>query len=440
MDYVNRASAAPPPFARAEIIAVGSELLTPMRSDTNSLFLTGCLNELGIDVRTKTIVGDHVDDLSQVFRQALTRADLLIVSGGLGPTDDDLTRTAVANVLDRSLEIDERVIDGIQKRFELRGLQMPEINRRQGMVPQGAIVLENAHGTAPGLWIEHGGKAIVLLPGPLRELSPLFERVVQDHLVPRAGHQRLIRRVLRVTGLTESHVEERAQPIYSRWQKAEHPISTTILAVPGQIELHLATRAASEEEAEAILNRATRELTAVLGCDVYSTDGRVLEQVVGDRLRTRDYRIAIAESCTGGLITSRLTDVPGSSDYVELALVVYSNRAKIELLAVPEAVIQQHGAVSEPVAVAMAAGARARGRTQIGVGVTGIAGPGGGTEGKPVGTVSVAVVGPGNQSRARTWQFPGGREQVKFQASQAALDMMRRVLLEEKGNAGRRRS
>ena len=437
---MNRTSAAPPPFARAEIIAVGSELLTPVRSDTNSLFVTGRLNELGIDVRTKTIVGDHLDDLSQVFRQALARADLLIVSGGLGPTDDDLTRPAVANVLDRSLEVDERVIDGIRKGFESCGLLMPEINRRQGMVPQGAIVLENAHGTAPGLWIEHGGKAIVLLPGPLRELSPLFERVVQDHLVPRAGHQRLVRRVLRVTGPTESHVEERAQPIYSRWQMAVHPISTTILAAPGQIELHLSTRAASEEEADAILNRATQELDAVLGCDVYSTDGRVLEQVVGDRLRTRGYRIAIAESCTGGLITSRLTDVPGSSDYVELALVVYSNRAKIELLAVPEAVIQQHGAVSEPVAVAMASGARARGRAQIGVGVTGIAGPGGGTDGKPVGTVSIAVVGPGDQSRARTWRFPGGREQVKFQASQAAVDMIRRVLLEEKGNAGRLRS
>ena len=427
---MTRASDAARPFARAEIMAVGSELLTPLRSDTNSLFLTGRLNELGIDVRTKTIVGDHLDDLSQVFRQALARADLLVVSGGLGPTDDDLTRVAVAQVLGRSLEVDERIVDGIRKRFESRGLRMPEINRRQGMVPQGAIVVENANGTAPGLWIDHGEKAIVLLPGPPRELRPMFDRVMRDHLRRHTGSQRIFRRVLQVTGPTESHVEERAQPIYSRWQTAEHRISTTILAAPGQIELHLLTRAASEAEAEAILDRATQELAAGLGCDVFSTDGRPLEQVVGEQLRVRGYRIAIAESCTGGLMMSRLTDVPGSSDYVESALVTYSNRAKVELLGVPDAVIQQHGAVSEPVAVAMASGARTRGRADIGVGITGVAGPGGGTEGKPVGTVSIAVVGPGDQTRARTARFPGSREQVKFQASQAALDMIRRLLLE----------
>ena len=427
---MTRASDAARAFARAEIIAVGSELLTPLRSDTNSLFLTGRLNELGIDVRTKTIVGDHLGDLSQVFRQALDRADLLVVSGGLGPTDDDLTRVAVAQVLGRSLVVDERIVDGIRKRFESRGLRMADINRRQGMVPEGAIVVKNANGTAPGLWIDHGEKAIALLPGPSRELRPMFDRVVRDYLRPHTGSKRLFRCVLQVTGQTESHVEEKAQPIYSRWQTAEHPISTTILAAPGQIELHLLTRAASEEEAEAILDRATQELAAGLGCDVFSTDGRTLEQVVGDQLRVRGYRIAIAESCTGGLMTSRLTDVPGSSDYVESALVTYSNRAKVELLGVPDAVIQQHGAVSEPVAVAMARGARARGRADIGVGITGIAGPGGGTEGKRVGTVSIAVAGPGGQTRARTARFPGGREQVKFQASQAALDMIRRLLLE----------
>ena len=388
---VSSVARTPMPFVRAEIIAVGSELLTPLRSDTNSLFLTGRLNELGVDVRTKTIVGDNLDDLSRVFRQALDRADLLILCGGLGPTDDDLTREAVATVLDLPLEVDERIIEGIRKRFESRGLSMPDINRRQGMVPRGAVAFENAQGTAPGLWIEHEGKTVVLLPGPPRELNPMFERVVRDRLAPRAGSHPLRRRVLRVTGRTESHVEEQAQPVYARWQTAEPPINTTILAAPGQVELHLSTRATSDQAAEAILDRATEELATVLGRDLYSTDGRTLEQVVGDQLRGRGYRIA--ESCTGGLIASRLTDIPGSSEYVDLAIVAYSNRAKVELLGVSDAVIQQHGAVSEPVVLAMATGARARGKTDIGVGVTGLAGPGGGTERKPIGTVWMAASG-----------------------------------------------
>ena len=417
------------PFVRAEIIAVGSELLTPLRSDTNSLFLTGRLNELGVDVRTKTIVGDSLDDLSRVFRQALDRADLLILCGGLGPTDDDLTREAVVTVLDLPLEVDERIIEGIRKRFESRGLRMPNINRRQGMVPRGAVALENAQGAAPGLWIEHEGKTVILLPGPPRELNPMFERVVRDRLAPRAGPHPLRRRVLRVAGRTESHVEEQAEPVYARWQTAEPPINTTILAAPGQVELHLSTRATSDQAAEAILDRATEELATVLGRDLYSTDGRTLEQVVGDQLRGRGYRIAIAESCTGGLVTSRLTDIPGSSEYVDLAIVAYSNQAKVALLGVSDAVIQQHGAVSEPVALAMATGARACGKTDIGVGVTGLTGPGGGTEQKPIGTVWLAVAGPGDKTRTRTARFPGGREQVKFQASQAALDMIRRGLL-----------
>lgn len=413
----------------AEIIAVGSELLTPARLDTNSLFITERLNELGIDVRAKAVVGDDVADLSAVFRQALSRADLVILTGGLGPTDDDVTRDTVAAVLQLPLHENQTVADLIRRRFESRKLQMPEINRRQALVPEGAIVLDNPNGTAPGLLIDAGSRRVVLLPGPPRELKPMFERVIAEHLAPAAGTRRFYRRVLRVTGRTESHVEEAARPLYREWRACGLAIDTTILAAFGQIELHLRAAAASAAEGEALLSRAAADLSRALGRDVYSDDGRPLEQVVGDLLAARGLWIAVAESCTGGLLSSRLTDVAGSSRYVERGVVAYSNQAKIELLGVTEDLLREHGAVSEPVARAMAAGIRDRAHTDIGVGVTGIAGPTGGTDTKPVGTVVVAAVGIGDPV-VRTFRFPGDREQVKFQASQAALDMVRRRLLD----------
>ncbi len=416
-------------ISRAEIIAVGSELLTPSRLDTNSLAVTERLNEIGIDVRVKAVVGDDREDLAALLRQALARADLVVLTGGLGPTDDDLTREVVADVLGLPLEEHADILDRIQRRFESRGLRMPEINRRQAMVPRGATPLDNPNGTAPGLWIAAEGKRLLLLPGPPREMRPLLERVVRDELARESGARALFRRVLKVAGRTESHVEEIAQPVYSRWRARTPPIVTTILAAPGQIELHLTTEARDTEHARAVLDAAARELEAVLGRDLYSSDGRSLEQVVGDMLRARRLRIAVAESCTGGLVASRLTDVAGSSDYVEAGVVAYSNRVKVEVLGVPEPLIAEHGAVSEPVALAMAEGMRARTHVDVAVAVTGIAGPGGGSEQKPVGTVALAVVGPGGGSRARIVRFPGDRAQVKFQASQAALDMLRRRLL-----------
>lgn len=412
----------------AEIIAVGSELLTPFRVDTNSLFITERLNELGIEVTAKFVVGDDRARLASLFTQSLERAVIVILTGGLGPTDDDVTRDTVAQVL--GLPLDERadLVESMRQRFAARGWKMPEINRRQAMVPRGASVLLNANGTAPGLWIEHGDKVIVLLPGPPREMKPMVEAIVRDRLRAVAGTARLYRRVLRIAGRSESHVEELSHPIYSRWTSASPPISTTILAAPGQVELHLTVRAAAEDEAQAALDGATGELAAALSIDLFSTDGRSLEQVVGDLLRERGMRLAIAESCTGGLVTSRLTDVPGSSDYVDRGLVTYSNRAKTELLGVPESLIVEHGAVSEPVAEAMAVGVRERSGADIGVAVTGIAGPGGATPRKPAGMVALAISRAGH-CHVRTVQFPGGREQVKFQASQAALDMVRRLLI-----------
>ncbi len=409
---------------KACIVAVGSEMLTPFRVDTNSLFITERLNVIGYDVRLKAVVADDVGELARVIDGALAWADLIVITGGLGPTEDDITRDAVATVLGTPLDVDDSIVDRIRDRFARRGMTMPEINRRQAMVPRGATVLPNPNGTAPGLWMERGRIAIVLLPGPPREMKPMLEAVIAERLAPKAGGRGLFRRVLKITGRAESDVDAQAQPVYGKWIAQPVPISTTILAVLGQIELHLTAKAASQADADPALDAAVRELQATLGSALYSTDGRGLEAVVGDLLRERHLTIAVAESCTGGLLASRLTDVPGSSDYVERGVVCYSNRAKIELADVPEALIREHGAVSEPVALAMAEGIRNRAGTNIGVGVTGIAGPGGGSPEKPVGTVAVAVVVDG-ETRVRTFQFIGGREMVKFQAAQSALNMTR---------------
>src|SRR6185295_2050951 len=265
-------------------------------------------------------------------------------------------RDGVARVLDVPLEIDEAIADRIRERFARRGMTMPDINRRQAMVPRGATVLPNPNGTAPGLWLENGKAAIVLLPGPPREMKPMLESVIAERLAATGGGAALFRRVLKITGRAESDVDAQAQPVYGKWTAQPVPIDTTILAVLGQIELHLTARAMNRADADAALDGAVRELQDVLGPAVYSIDGRSLEVVVGDLLRERKLTIAVAESCTGGLLTSRLTDVPGSSEYVERGVVCYSNRAKRELADVPEALIAEHGAVSEPVARAMAEG------------------------------------------------------------------------------------
>jgi nicotinamide-nucleotide amidase len=416
----------------AEVIAVGSELLGSTRTDTNSLYLSERLTSLGIDLRIKSVVGDEREDLAAVFRHALDRSDLVILTGGLGPTDDDLTRDVVSEALGLPMTIDETIVARIQARFERRGMTMPEVNRRQAQVPRGAVVLDNPNGTAPGLFIdckgEHAGKFVVLLPGPPRELQPMFELLCEGPIKDRAGEERAYRTSIFITGRGESHVEQKAQPIYSKWRATDPPISTTILAVMGQIELHLVLRDRDEARGRATLERAKNDLLAVIGDDVYSTDGRTMEQVVGGLLESRGYTIATAESCTGGLLTSRLTDVPGSSRYVRAGIVAYAYEDKTALLGVPREMIETHGAVSEPVAVAMAEGIRERTGADVTVGITGVAGPGGGTDTKPVGTVAIAVIVPDQPVYVRTYSFIGGRTMVKFQATQAALDRVRRML------------
>jgi nicotinamide-nucleotide amidase len=409
-------------------------MLTPTHVDTNSLFITERLNEIGISLQGKSVAGDDRDALKAMVGDTLRRSDLLIVTGGLGPTDDDLTRDVVADLIGRPLEYHAEIFDAIEKRFAARGLRTPEINRRQAMVPRGAIVLPNKNGTAPGLWIEHDGKFIVLLPGPPRELKPMLELVIQEWLLVHVGASRLFRRLLRITGQSESYVEEKMQPLYAKWLAADTKITTTILASLGQIELHLTAIASTSDDGHRALDAAVAAVQATMGRDLFSTHGETMQQVVGEICRSRRLRIAAAESCTGGLVMARLTEVPGSSEYVDRGVVVYSNQSKIDLLGVSPELIKEHGAVSEQVAEAMACGMVRVASADVAVGITGIAGPGGGTPEKPIGLVAIAAAWSRNgrlESRARTFNFIGGREMVRFQASQAALDMVRRWLIEQ---------
>ena len=414
----------------AEIIAVGSEMLGSTRVDTNSLFLAARLAALGIGLRAKTVVGDRRGDLATFFRLALERADLIILTGGLGPTDDDLTRDVVAEVLGLPLEEDAAITADIEARFARRGLRMPSINRRQAMVPRGATVLNNPNGSAPGLLIPVDDRLVLLLPGPPREMKPMFEAAAVRSLEQRAGPERFFQATIFIAGRSESHVEEAIQPIYAPLATGIPPIETTILAAPGQIEVHLTALSAQAAEAERALASARERIVAAVGADVFSVDGRSMEEVVGGLLAAGGSTIAVAESCSGGLLLSRLTDVPGSSAYVLGGVVAYSNQAKTAFTDVPADLIAEHGAVSEAVASAMAEGIRRRTGASFGVGVTGIAGPGGGTPRKPVGTVALAAAGP-TGAAVRTFQFHGSRAQIKHYASQTALDMVRRMLVRQ---------
>lgn len=416
---------------KAEIIAVGTELLTPDFQDTNSLYLTAGLDTLGIAVAFKTIVGDDESDLARVLRAALGRADLVLCMGGLGPTEDDRTRETLARVLRRRLVFRAAIRERIRERFRRRGWPMTSSNLKQCYVIEGAEVLENPNGTAPGQWLAVGRRRIALLPGPPREIKPMFDNLVLPRLAG-LGRGLSVRRVIRLTGLGESAMENRLGPIY----RAIPPgVTVTTLAGPGDLAIRLTCRGdLSRAEAEARLDGLEAAIVRILGPWIYSRDGAGLEAVVGALLRSRRLTIACAESCTGGLIGHRLTDIPGSSEYFLESAVVYGNRAKIRRLGVPAALIVRHGAVSAPVARAMALGIRRTSGADLGLAVTGVAGPGGGTARKPVGLVYFALARARGVAVERH-VFAGGRSVVKLQASQKALDILRKKLTARAGKA-----
>jgi len=405
----------------AEIIAVGSELLTPHHTDTNSLFLTDKLNQVGIEVRLKTIVGDDRERLASVFRAALGRSKLIILTGGLGPTEDDLNREVVAQVLALPLREVPEIRLRLERVFKRLGRTMSENNLRQAQIPEGAVGLENQNGTAPGIWIEHEGVIVLLLPGPPRELEPMFESACLPRLISLAVGDRIRTRVLKVVGLPESEVDQRIAPIYKPYANP----ATTILAVLGSIEVHLRAHAASEEAADALLAELADKIELDLGDHVFSAHGETLEEVVGMFLGMKEKTLAVAESCTGGLLAERLTRAPGSSNFFLGGALCYSDALKTRLAGVAPKLLEEHGAVSKPVARAMAEGIRKNTGAAIGVGITGIAGPDGGTPEKPVGLVFVSLADE-RGTQVREFRFPGDRARVRLWATQAALEIIRR--------------
>ncbi len=412
----------------AEIIAVGSEMLGPYRMDTNSLYLTEQLNLLGVDVIFKSIVGDNRRLLAAAAEHALFRSEIVIFSGGLGPTEDDLTREAVAEALGVSLRQDPEIVKHIEQRFASRGWKMSPNNLKQADVLEGATVLPNVNGTAPGQWVsgEFDGREhiIVLLPGPPHELKALFEGEVRERLRAKVPAAHLFTRTLKIAMLGESAVDARVAPIYKRYSDIE----TTILAGAGEIELHFKARGMSIDEAQARAEEVAGLVEDELEDAVYSRNGESLEQIVGYWLQMRNATVAVAESCTGGLLAERITSVGGSSRYFLGGAVVYSNQLKTELAGVPADMIHRHGAVSREVAAALAEGIRYRCESTLGVGITGVAGPSGGTPEKPVGLVFHAVASDSGTEVVQR-NFPGDRKRIRRFASTMALDMVRRKLM-----------
>ena len=410
----------------AEIIAIGSELLTPEKTDTNSLWLTGKLNEIGIDVKLKTIVGDDSGRLEETIRDAVKRSDVVITTGGLGPTEDDITRQISARAIGREMIFHEEIVEHLRERFRAWGREMPEINKRQAYVIEGAEILPNPNGSAVGMSVAIGEKSLIILPGPPRENQPMFENYVFQKLREKAGEIVFRKRVLKVSGLGESAIDEAIAPIYSAYAN----VQTSILFNKSEVEVHLTAQGATDAEADALNEEIARKIVEKLGIAVFSTDGEEMEEVVGRLLTGRSETLSVAESCTGGLISQRLTDIAGSSAYFIEGVIAYANEAKTNALGVAPEIIERHGAVSAETAEAMAKGMRARAGTDYAVSITGIAGPTGGTVEKPVGTVFIGYT-DARLTKSFKIVLPGDRYLIRWRSSQTALDYLRRQILKK---------
>jgi nicotinamide-nucleotide amidase len=413
---------------KCEIIAVGSELLTPYRQDTNSLYLTEKLNEIGVSVAFKTIVGDRKRDLVSAVRTALSRADILAVMGGLGPTEDDLSREAVAEALGVVVHRDGALVAALAARFAARRIVMTDNNLKQADIIEGATVLPNANGTAPGLWLDtaYAGhrKLVMLVPGPPSECKPLFAGQCIPRLRELLPVRHIAKRVLKATMIPESTADALLAPIYTTYKD----VDTTILAGNCEIQLQLTCSKPTQEAAQRRVDELATRLEEALDLHLFSSTGETLEQIVLYYLELKQETLAVAESCTGGLLSQRLTSISGSSRSFLGGAVVYSNELKTDFAGVPPEMIEVHGAVSTEVAEALAQGIRQRTGASMGVGVTGIAGPNGGSDEKPVGLVYIAV-SYGNRTESLECNFRGDRDRIRQWASQQALDLIRRRLM-----------
>lgn len=416
----------------AEIIAVGSEMLTPFRQDTNSLYLTAGLNDLGVQVAFKTIVGDSLAHLTSAAAIAISRADIIVFSGGLGPTEDDLTRESAADALGIELHANNEILAALYKRFAARQMVMPSNNAKQADVLDGALALDNKNGSAPGQYldtvVEGHRKIVILLPGPPNELKPLFDEQVRPRLAASLPIRHLAKRMLRMALIPESHVDARTAPIYKQYPDVE----TTILAHSGEIQLHFLAAKATLSEAQARVDELTSKIEAEMEDAIFSSNGESLEEVVLLHLGMRHLTLATAESCTGGLLAQRLTAVAGSSRYFLGGAVVYSDALKTAFADVPAELISTHGPVSPEVAQSLAEGIRARTGASLGVSITGIAGPTPGAPGpdanKPIGLVYIGLA-DGQQTKVKEFRLSGDRDRIRLWASQQALELIRRHLL-----------
>lgn len=407
---------------RAEIIVTGSELLAGGVLETNSLFLSEELLSLGIETAFKTVVGDDEKDIEYVLQQALLRADIILITGGIGPTLDDITRKVIAKVTRRRLALSEDALKAIKTR--LIGREYSSANDRQALIPMGGRLIPNPIGTAPGFFLEEDGKLIAALPGVPQEMEIMFQEGLRPVLSERFGGRLFIKkRVLRTFGLSEAAVNEALGTII----KNNRPM-VGLAAKETGVDVRILARGQDPESAQSLIERIEAAVRERLKDSVYGVDGQTMEEIVGALLKQQRLTIAVAESCTGGLISKRLTDVPGSSEYFMRAAVVYSNRSKTEMLGVPEDVLQRHGAVSKETAAAMARGIKDAAATDIGLSVTGIAGPSGGSREKPVGLVYMALASR-DGVRLEEHRFLGSRDQIRMKASQAALDMVRKYLI-----------
>jgi nicotinamide-nucleotide amidase len=413
---------------KVEIITIGDELLLGFTTDTNAAYLARALAAEGVEVVRRASVGDEANAIADAVREALERTGGVITTGGLGPTADDLTKPAIAALFGRQLELREDILVSIEERFRSYGFKgpVPTSNRQQALVPEGARVLVNRHGSAPGIWLEdERGRWVAMLPGVPREMRGMTHDVLIPQLRERAGavSEVVQSRTLRCIGISESHLAD----LLGDRARMVRGLPVAYLPSIAGIDLRLTARGLPNMNARAVLDEAVAELKPIIGDYCYGEDESDLAEVVLQRSRERRYRLAVAESCTGGMLGARLTAIPGASDVFVGGIVAYDDAIKVRALGVNPATLRAHGAVSEATAREMASGVRRVMETQVGIAITGIAGPGGGTAEKPVGLVWTVVDVEG-RVRATHRVFPGNREEIRQRATQAALDLVRRML------------